>query len=98
MLAGRLPVQFFVFPMRTFIIGLDCLEPTLVDRWLGITDEHSSVRFRYPAPNATVPETFFCAIGRDANRGDFGRCEPIAGTDALSAGIVTTSDVTHVNR
>jgi hypothetical protein len=74
------------------------IDPALVDRWLHLTDERSTVRFRYPAPGESAPETYFCAIGRDANRGDYHGCESIANTDALTSGIITSTQIVHVNR
>jgi hypothetical protein len=75
------------------------IDPALVDRWLHLTDNRSSIRFRYPGEEAaTAPTTFFCAAGRPPNGGDYANCEPIAGTNALASGIITSTRIVHVNR
>ncbi|MEA2720882.1 MAG: hypothetical protein QOJ39_2746 [Candidatus Eremiobacteraeota bacterium] len=70
------------------------IDAQLVDRWLHLEDDRSSVRFRFPGGGA--PSVFFCAIGRFPNAGNYGSCEAIAGTDALSAGIITSTRIVHV--
>ncbi len=70
----------------------------LVDRWLHITDDKSSMRFRYPAAGAKGPFVYFCTVGTQANKGDFSGCQPVTGTDAFAAGIITTRSVAHINR
>jgi hypothetical protein len=70
----------------------------LVDRWLHITDDKSSMRFRYPEAGAKGPLVYFCTVGTQANKGDFSGCDPVTGTDAYSAGIITTRTVEHIER
>jgi hypothetical protein len=70
----------------------------LVDRWLHITNDKSSMRFRYPAAGAKGPLVYFCTVGTQANKGDFSGCDPVTGTDAYAAGIVTTRTVEHIER
>jgi hypothetical protein len=72
--------------------------PALVDRWLHISDDKSSMRFRYPAAGAKGPFVYFCTVGTQANKGDFGGCQPVTGTDAFAAGIITTRSVAHIER
>ncbi len=74
------------------------IDPPLVDRWLHLTDGRSSVRFRFPGDSTAGPTTYFCPLGRFPNAGDYRSCEAIADTSALSAGIVTSTDIVHVNR
>jgi hypothetical protein len=74
------------------------IEPALVDRWLHLTDERSSVRFRYPGDSAAGPTTYFCPLGRFPNMCDYKSCDAIPDTSALSAGIITSTDIVHVNR
>jgi len=71
------------------------IDPALVDRWLAIEDQRSTVRFRYPDAKATT--VFFCAIGHDPNQGRFQSCEGIAGTDALASGIITSTTIYRVH-
>lgn len=70
----------------------------LVDRWLHITDDKSSMRFRYPTAGAKGPLVYFCTVGAQANKGDFSGCSPVTGTDAYAAGIITTRTVAHIER
>ena len=79
------------------------IDPALVDRWLHIADERSSIRFQYPgdaaaATTTTSTTTYFCPQGRLPNQGDYKTCEAIPGTSALTAGIVTSTQIVHVNR
>ena len=74
------------------------IDPALVDRWLHLNDERNSVRFRYPGDSTPGPTTYFCPLGRFPNAGDYRRCDAIPNTSALSAGIVTSTDIVHVNR
>ena len=74
------------------------IDPALVDRWLHLSDERNSVRFRYPGDSAPGSTTYFCPLGRFPNAGDYRSCEAIPNTSALSAGIVTSTDIVHVNR
>lgn len=74
------------------------INPALVDRWLHL-DERNTIRFRAaPDTTANTPTVFYCAIGRYANLGDYGKCEAIPATNALASGIVTTSTIAHVER
>ena len=78
------------------------IDPALVDRWLHISDERSSIRFQYPgdpaAATTSSATTYFCPLGRSPNAGDYKNCEAIPNTSALSAGIVTSTEIVHVNR
>jgi hypothetical protein len=74
------------------------IDPALVDRWLHLSDERNSVRFRYPGDSTAGPTTYFCPLGRFPNAGDYRSCDAIPNTSALSAGIVTSTDIVHVNR
>jgi hypothetical protein len=69
----------------------------LVERWLHLTDERNTIRFRYPGEGA-APATFFCPLGRFPNAGNYASCDAIPKTDALSAGIITSTTIVHVNR
>lgn len=73
------------------------IDPALVDRWLHLSDERNTIRFRYPG-DAAGPTTYFCPLGRFPNAGDYKNCEAIPNTSALSAGIVTSTEIVHVNR
>jgi hypothetical protein len=72
--------------------------PALVDRWLHIADDKSSMRFRYPAAGAKGPLVYFCTVGTQANKGNLSGCQPVSGTDAFAAGIITTRSVEHIER
>jgi hypothetical protein len=74
------------------------IDPALVDRWLHLTDERNTIRFRYPGDATPGPTTYFCPLGRFPNAGNYKNCDAIPNTSALSAGIVTSSDIVHVNR
>jgi hypothetical protein len=74
------------------------IDPALVDRWLHLTDERHTIRFRYPGDSTPGPTTYFCPLGRFPNAGDYTNCEAIPNTSALSSGIVTSTDIVHVNR
>ncbi len=75
------------------------IDPALVDRWLHIDDERSSIRFQYPSEAAAgTTTTYFCPRGRFPNAGDYKTCEAVRNTSALSAGIVTSTQIVHVNR
>ncbi|MEA2784981.1 MAG: hypothetical protein QOF71_1085, partial [Candidatus Eremiobacteraeota bacterium] len=74
------------------------IDPALVDRWLHIDDERSSIRFQYPGEPAAGTTTYFCPRGRFPNAGDYKPCDAIPNTSALSAGIVTSTQIVHVNR
>ncbi len=74
------------------------IDPALVDRWLHLTDERNSIRFRYPGDSAGTTTTYFCPLGRFPNAGEYRSCDAIPNTTALSAGIITSTDITHVNR
>jgi len=74
------------------------IDPALVDRWLHLTDERNTIRFRYPGDSTPGPTTYFCPLGRFPNAGDYKSCEAIPNTSALTAGIVTSADIVHVNR
>ncbi|HEY5021031.1 MAG TPA: hypothetical protein VII30_00955, partial [Gemmatimonadaceae bacterium] len=73
------------------------IDPALVERWLHLTDERNTIRFRYPGEGA-APATFFCPLGRFPNAGNYTNCEAIPKTDALTAGIITSTTIVHVNR
>ena len=75
------------------------IDPSLVDRWLHFTDERNTIRFRYPGSEpASAPTVFFCPLGRFPNAGNYRTCDAIPGVSTLSAGIVTSTAVVHVNR
>jgi len=75
------------------------IDPALVDRWLHLADDRNSIRFRYPDPEQkNTPTVFFCPLGRFPNAGNYRNCDAIPGTDALSAGIVTSARIAHVTR
>lgn len=74
-------------------------DPKLVERWLHFTDQHETVRFRYPGEDgAPKAATVFDCLGPGPNRGDYDACTPIAGVDALSMGIITSTSIVHVER
>ncbi len=74
-------------------------DPKLVDRWLHFTDEHETVRFRYPGSDgAPKAATVFDCHGPGPNRGDYDSCTPIDGPNALSMGIITSTSIVHVER
>jgi hypothetical protein len=74
-------------------------DPALVDHWLHLPDPGLTVRFRYPGPDGspTTPTVFDCT-GPGPNDGDYGACTPIAGHDALSMGIITSTRIVHVEK
>jgi hypothetical protein len=74
------------------------IDPALVDRWLHLSDERNTIRFRAPRAPTDAPTTFFCPLGRFPNNGDYASCEAIPNTDPLAAGIVTSTQIVHVNR
>ncbi len=75
------------------------IDPALVDRWLHLADERNTVRFRYPGDGTNAaPTTYFCALGRLPNNGNYASCEAIPKTDALTSGIITSTPIVHVNR
>jgi hypothetical protein len=75
-------------------------DPSLVEHWLHLTDESQTVRFRYPGSDGTskTATVFDCQGGGGANRGDYDSCTPIAGPNALSMGIITSTRIVHVER
>jgi hypothetical protein len=73
------------------------IDPALVERWLHLADERNTIRFRFPGDGSSAT-TFFCPLGRFPNTGNYTNCEAIPKTDALSAGIITSSSIVHVNR
>lgn len=75
------------------------IDPALVDRWLHFADERNTIRFRYPGDGtSTAATTFFCPLGRFPNSGNYASCDAIPGVNALSAGIITSTTIVHVNR
>ena len=75
------------------------IDPALVERWLHLSDERNTIRFRYPGEGtSTATATYFCPLGRFPNTGNYASCEAIPKTDALSAGIITSAAIVHVNR
>jgi hypothetical protein len=73
------------------------IDPALVERWLHLADERNTIRFRHPGDGSS-PATFFCPLGRFPNAGNYANCEAIPKTDAVSAGIITSPAIVHVNR
>jgi len=75
------------------------IDPALVEHWLHLADQRALVRFRYPGTDGTPKTaTVFDCRGPGANRGDYGACTPIAGPNALSMGIITSTRILHVER
>jgi hypothetical protein len=72
-------------------------DPALIDQWIHYADPRNTMRFIYPRPDAadTTPFTFHC-IGPRANQGDYAACEPITGANALTMGIITSTQILHV--
>jgi hypothetical protein len=74
-------------------------DPKLVDHWLHLPSEHTTVRFRYPgADGAPKTATVFDCKGPGPNHGDYGNCAPIDGPNAISMGIITSTTILHVNQ
>ncbi len=72
-------------------------DPALVDHWLHLADQRSTVRFRYPGEQGSPPTaTVFDCRGPGPNRGDYTDCTPLTGFDALSMGIITSTVILHV--
>ena len=72
-------------------------DPALVDRWLHLPDQHNTVRFRYPGTDeSSKATTVFQCSGAGPNRGDYAGCAPIAGVNALTMGIITSTQIVHV--
>jgi len=74
-------------------------DPALVDHWLHLMPRTKTVRFRYPGSDGTPrsPTVFDCE-GPGPNRGDYAGCTPIAGPNALSMGVITSTRILHVER
>ncbi|MGA8534108.1 MAG: hypothetical protein WB615_08370 [Candidatus Tumulicola sp.] len=97
-LAGEKRLQFLENLVETETEGKT--DPSLVEHWLHLADESQTVRFRYPGSDGT-PKTatvFNCQGGGGPNRGDYDSCTPIAGPNALSMGIITSTRIVHVER
>lgn len=74
-------------------------DQALVERWLHFADEHETVRFRFPgADGASKTATVFDCHGPGPNHGDYDACTPIAGPNALSMGIITSTQLFHIAR
>ena len=74
-------------------------DSALVERWLHFTDEHETIRFRYPGSDgAPTDATVFDCLGPGPNRGDYSACTPVVGANALTMGIITSTRIVHVNR
>lgn len=73
-------------------------DPALVDRWLHLADQRNTVRFRYPGTDKSTKVTVFQCSGGGPNRGDYAGCAPIAGVDALTMGIITSTEIVHVQK
>jgi hypothetical protein len=74
-------------------------DSTLVERWLHFADQRETLRFRYPGSDgAPQSATVFDCQGPGPNRGDYDACTPVAGPNALSMGIITSTRIVHVNR
>jgi hypothetical protein len=73
-------------------------DPALIDRWLHFADRSDTIRFIYPRPDAPArtPFTFHCA-SPGIYQGDDSTCEPISGVSALTMGIITSTQLLHVN-
>ncbi len=74
-------------------------DPTLVAHWLHFPTRRSLVRFSYPGADGKPqhPTVFECSGGQRYPT-DYSTCTPIAGHDALDMGIITSTQVLHVDR
>jgi hypothetical protein len=72
-------------------------DAALVQHWLHFPTRRSLVRFSYPGADGKPdhPTAFECSGGQHYPA-DYGPCTPIAGHDALSMGIITSTQVLHV--
>lgn len=96
-LAGEKRLQFLESLVETETGGK--ADPSLVAHWLHLSDESQTVRFRYPGSDGSPKTaTVFNCQGGGPNRGDYDFCSPIAGPNALSMGIITSTQIVHVQR
>jgi hypothetical protein len=74
-------------------------DPTLVSHWLHFPTQRSLVRFSYPGADGTPDHaTVFECSGEQRSPTDYGSCTPVAGHDALTMGIITSTQILHVER
>jgi hypothetical protein len=96
-LAGEQRLTYLANLVETETAGK--ADPKLVDHWLHLPSEHTTVRFRYPgADGAPKTATVFDCKGPGPNHGDYGNCAPIDGPNAISMGIITSTTILHVNQ
>ena len=77
----------------------DKADRTLVEHWLHLSDRNDTVRFRYPgADGAPKAPTVFDCNGGGPNHGNYDSCTPITGPNAISMGIITSTQIFHVQR
>jgi hypothetical protein len=74
-------------------------DPALVQHWLHFQERRSLVRFSYPGADGKPdhPTVFECDGGQHYPT-DYGSCTPINGHDALSMGIITSTQILHIER
>ncbi|HEY5230305.1 MAG TPA: hypothetical protein VIJ11_05385 [Galbitalea sp.] len=74
-------------------------DPALVERWTHFASEHETMRFRYPGPDArTTDTTVYHCSNAEPNRGNYSKCEAIPGVNALTMGIITSTEIVHVQK
>jgi hypothetical protein len=73
-------------------------DPALVRHWLHFESRRSLVRFSYPGQDGKPdhPTVFECSGGQRYPT-DYSACTPIPDHDALSMGIITTTQVLHID-
>jgi Clp protease len=98
--AAGLGPELRLLSLKTYVLDRTGgkADPALIDQWTHYADAHNTTRFIYPRPDAAdkTPFTFHC-LGPRANQGDYSACEPIAGANALTMGIITSTQILHVN-
>lgn len=71
-------------------------DPTLVNRWTHFSAPRFLMRFTYPGASASSrPSVFECSGGQRFPT-DYSPCTPVTGHDALSMGIITSTQVLHI--
>jgi hypothetical protein len=71
-------------------------DPALVDHWTHLDSERSTVRFTYPGTDGTPKGTTVYECSGQGRFPDYRSCTPLAGHDALSMGIITSTSILHV--
>ncbi len=72
-------------------------DPALIDRWTHLYPNNHFVRFSYPGKDGSPkgPTVFECDGGQRGPT-DYAPCQPILGKDALSMGIITSTQLLQV--